>query len=197
MKSIVLLLVVIAALPARAESTIALVPNVEELTHARQEQVRGRNLIIASAALQGVGAILIGSTGSGSYGNGINMLAVDFVGTVLGFTSLALIPAGIVYWTRGARHERLELIGTTIAPARAAKYERAGTIMLYVAGALGTASTVLSVFDMYGARNGVTESNIATCVGGAALTAVGLPLTIAGHRHAHVQLGAGSVGGTF
>jgi hypothetical protein len=199
MKSIVLTLALLAALPARAEPTLRLIPDAEELTHARHEQDVGRNLIIAGAVMQGVGLGLVGISGTGAFGNRDGLIAVDGVATILGFTSLFLIPAGIVYWTRGARHERLSLIGTTIAPDRAAKYERAGTVMLYVAGALGTASTVMAIFDMYGARNGVTESTIATFVGGAALTAVGAPLAIAGHRHAHVnlQLGVGSVRGTF
>jgi hypothetical protein len=115
----------------------------------------------------------------------------------MGVTSLALIPAGIVYWVRGARHEQLALTGTMIAPARAARYERAGTVLLYLAAACGTAATALAVADVYRFGNGFTDSTIATFTTGAALTAIGAPLAIAGHRHAHVQLGIGSLSGSF
>ena len=197
MKSIILSLVVIAALPARAQPTLRLLPGVEELTSARHQQAVGRNLIIATAVLQGVGLGLAGITGTGAFGNRDGAITAYGFAAIMGFTSLALLPAGIVYWVRGARHERLALIGTTIAPDRAAQYERAGTVLLYLAGAFGTAATVLAVADMYRVGNGVTESTIATFTAGSALTAIGAPLAIAGHRHAHVQLGIGSVRGSF
>jgi hypothetical protein len=196
MKPIVVTFLVLASLPARAQSTLPLVPGVEELSKARHDEAVGRNLVIAGAILQGVGLGLAGISGTGAFGNRDGLIAVDGVATILGFTSLALIPAGIVYWTRGARHEQLALLGTPIAPDHAARYERAGTVMLYVAGAFGAASTVLAVASLYQVR-GTWESSTATFVGGAALTAIGAPLAIAGHRHAHVELGLGSVRGSF
>jgi hypothetical protein len=198
MKSIALVLALLAALPARAESTIHLVAGDEELTHARQEQVRGRNLIIAAAVMQGVGLGLAGISGTGVFGNREGLIAVDGVAAILGFTSFALIPAGIVYWVRGARHERLSLTGAAIAPERAARYERAGTVMLFVAGGLGLVSFASGMLALVNVP-GSWELSSATFAGGGLLTAIGAPLAVAGHHHAHVtvQLGLGSVRGTF
>jgi len=78
--------------------------------------VIGRNLIIAAAILQGVGLSLSGIADTGVFGNGGGAIGVFGAATIMGFTSLTLIPAGIVYWVRGARHERVALIGTSIAP---------------------------------------------------------------------------------
>jgi len=197
MKSIILSLVVLLALPARAQPTLRLIPGVEELTAARHQQAVGRNLIIAAAALDVVGLAIGGAITFGAFGETDRLITAGVFTLSMGVTSLALIPAGIVYWVRGARNERLALTGTTIAPDRAAQYERAGTVLLYLAAAFGTAATALAVADVYRFDSGVTNSTIATFTAGSALTAIGAPLLIAGHRHAHVQLGLASVRGSF
>ena len=106
MKSIVLSLVVVVSLSARAQPTLTLVPTVEELTAARHQQVIGRNLIIAAAVMQGIGLSLSGISDTGVFGNRDGFIGVNGAVAIMGLTSLALIPAGIVYWARGARHER-------------------------------------------------------------------------------------------
>jgi len=199
----VLALLVILPSTLHAEPTLVLTPSASaELSEARRQQILGRNLVIAGAALQLAGGLMIAvaaattQPNSGRAGSDA-FLGVDGAAAIMGFTSLFLFPAGITYWIRGARHENLALIGTTIAPDRARKYERVGTALLYSAAVLGVASTVLAVLDSYGDRFGVQESLIATFTSGAVLTAVGAPLAIAGHRHAHVQLGLGGLRGTF
>jgi hypothetical protein len=204
MKSIIIAVALVAMSSSlRAQPVLVLPPAPGAVEAARHQQRTGRNLIIAAAVLQGVGGLLAGLSPLHPADRPTDwnaVLALDGVAAICGFTSLILIPIGIADWTRGARKERIALIGDAIEPSRAARYERAGVAMLYTAGVLGVASLSLGMLSFYHV-DGTVESSSVTFAAGALLTSIGAPLAIAGHRHAHapvqLQLGLGAVRGTF
>ncbi|MGZ3429939.1 MAG: hypothetical protein ACXVCV_24985 [Polyangia bacterium] len=111
MKPIVTVLLLLLTLTStvRAQPVLTLLPSPQELEQARHRQQVGRNLIIAAAALQGLAGLVVGVSFAGGYGDighGDKLIAVDGAATVIGFTSLVLIPIGITCWARGARRER-------------------------------------------------------------------------------------------